>query len=101
MEARVINTQTLSVLAERGARKHLNRQLDLRSVGAVDPDGLHVLAVILPYHNGIAAKQGPHHRCEILIKRPDTTEPSTAVIDVLVEDFNRLTTASEYLAAAQ
>ena len=100
MDARVINTPTLAALAEIGARKNLNRQLDPRSVGAADPEGLHLLHVILPYHNGIAAKQGPHHRCEVLIKRPNTTDPATAVIDVPVEQFDRLTKASEYLAAA-
>lgn len=100
MEARVINTKTLAALAEIGAHKKLNRLLDERSVGLADPNGLHLLHVILPYHNGIAAKQGPHHRCEVLIKRPETTDPAVAIIDVPVEQFDRLTTTSEFLAAA-
>lgn len=101
MDARVINTPTLVALAEIGAHKNLNRQLDPRSLGVAQSDGLHLLHVILPYHNGIAAQQGPHHRCEVLIKRPDTTEPAVGIIDVPVEQFDRLTKASEYLAAAQ
>lgn len=99
MEPRVCNTESLVSLAIAGGRANLNRQLDVRSVAAADPDGVHVVQVILPYHNGFDAKGGPHHRCEVLIKRPDSTEPASAIFDVPVKYFDRLMKASDYLAA--
>lgn len=101
MDARVINTPTLAALVEIGARRGLNRQLDPSVVLKAEPEGLHLLHVILDYHNGLRAKQGPHHRCEVLIKQPGTTDPLVGIVDVPVEQFDRLTKASEYLATTQ
>lgn len=99
MDARVLDTDSLVNLAFLGARLRLNRQLDVQALKNADPDGVHVLHVVLPYHNGLDAKGGPHHRCEVLIKENGTNWPASAFIDVPVEYFDRLTKASDYLAA--
>lgn len=98
-EYRVCNTASLLALALDGRDCGFNRQLDAELIRlAADPEGVHVLEVVLPFHNG-TDQPDPHHRCRVMIKVPDTVEPVDATIDVRATMWNKLTTATEYLEA--
>ena len=98
-EYRVCNTASLLALALDGRDCDFNRQLDGGLLMQVaDPGGVHVLEVVLPFHNG-TDQPDPHHRCRVMIKVPDTVEPVDATIDVRVSMWDKLTTATEYLEA--
>jgi len=98
MEDRVVTTPSLIALAVVGQERGMNRQLceDALEMSA-DPAGLHLLTVVLPFHNGKQAKQGPHHRCQVFIKEKNTDEPAAAFIDVPVERFEALVKADDFL----
>ena len=98
-DGRVVNTAGLLALALDGRDCMFNRQLDGGLLMQVaDPAGVHMLTVVLPFHNG-TDQADPHHRCRVLIKTPDSIDPTEALIDVRVTMWERLTTASEYLEA--
>ena len=98
---RVVNTASLIALALDGRDRGYNRQLDAQEISShADLNGLHLLTMALPYHNGMDAKQGPHHRCSVMIREPGTPEPTIAMIDVSADNWDRLTKAADLTEAS-
>lgn len=91
---KICNTKDLVTLCHTGTSVGMNRQTCGASVRDIaDPEGTHLLVVVLPYHNGIRAKQGPHHRVQVYMKTEDTVEPTTFIVDVLASQYDELTDA--------
>ncbi len=96
MNKKVCNTHDLINLCHQSAHYGFNRQIDAASVrDAADPEGTHLLVVVLPFHNGIAAKQGPHHRVEVFMKATDSMEPTRFLIDINEGQYDLLRDASD------
>ena len=96
MNEKVCNTEDLIKLCHQSAYHRLNRQVDATLVrGTADPEGTHLLAVVLPFHNGMRAKQGPHHRMNVFMKTKNSMEPTTFFLDVMENQYNLLREASD------
>lgn len=85
---KVCNTTDLRVLNAKANRARLNRTINLDAID-VDPDGNHVLHMVLFGHN--MDSTALHHRARVLIKTVGTMDPTEALLDILDEDWNRLT----------
>ena len=72
---RVCNTEDLITLARNANRQGFNRQAEPTSIEQVaDPDGTHVVHIVLFGHNADHASI-LHHRCEVLMKTKNATSP--------------------------
>lgn len=96
MDARVVNTADLKVLNSKAVLGGMNRALSDAAVAALDPDGLHVLDLVLYGHNMDSTVL--HHRTRVLFKLVGSDAPAEAFLDVLDEDWKRLRTAASVLA---
>jgi len=94
------NTEDLLTLCHRAIRNRFNRQLNVADIRTVDPDGIHLVSVALPFHN-LDNAAIPHHRCTLYLKVKGSTEPLEGMLlDVAVKDFERLLDAERMLADA-
>lgn len=99
-DLKVCNSQDLITLCHRAIACKFNRQVDVDQIKALDLDGLHLVSVLLPFHNLDHAAVA-HHRCMLYIKVQGSNEPLDGLIlDVAVSDFDRLTDAEKVLADA-
>lgn len=99
-DARMVTTSDLMSLIAEGNRLGLNRQLDADAVGKdADPRGVHVLGMLLPFHQAYNALPD-HHRVLVYVKVKGSTEPSVAVMDITDEKWDRLTRAEDLQAAS-
>ena len=99
-DLKVCNSQDLITLCQRAIAYSFNRQLDADQIKALDLDGLHLVSVLLPFHN-MDYTAVPHHRCTLYIKVTGSTEPLDGLIlDVAVSDFDRLMDAEKALATS-
>lgn len=89
-EYKAVNTADLVTLVEHAVEHKFNR-IPLLDQVDVDPDGAHLLARVLYGHNMDAAGVPLHHRCRLLVKVRDVEDPAWAWIDVLEDDWQRLT----------
>lgn len=97
---RVVNTTTLRRLMTAADTHDFNRRID-PSI-PLDPDGWHVLSLILFDHNrGIGAAPGGdpiHHRLSVLAKMVGTGNPASLTLDVTADDWNALPVGTPALA---
>lgn len=96
---RVCNTKTLRALNASAVRNEFNRALNDEFLeNDVDPEGIHVLGLVLWGHN---ADTAPilHHRADVLIKVNGSDIPARAFLDVTDEDWRSLMTPDEAQAA--
>lgn len=87
---KVVNTETLKTLQHRAAKNQFNRQVSETFLDNLDAEGLHLVNVVLPFHNADFASI-PHHRCEILAKFTGQDDPTVVMLDVATDDFEALT----------
>jgi hypothetical protein len=90
----VVNTGILRHIAQTADAYQFNRQID---VTGVDVEGLHVVQVVLPFHQPAMPKQdGPvwpeHHRCKVLMKMTGESAPNEVFVDIPVALFDTLPT---------
>ena len=84
--ARVVDTQTLSQLADSAASLGFNRQLPAEFVEQLDPDGVHVLVPLLEHRHRAGVLLGKdqwHIRCHVFAKPAAGPGPELGVLDVL------------------
>lgn len=86
---RVCTTDTLRVLAAEAETLHLNRQIVVPD--DIDPDGTHMLLMVLYGHNMDQAST-LHHRCQVWMKMKDTGVPDTVLLDVTAAAWDGLQT---------
>jgi hypothetical protein len=100
-ETRVATTEQLLELVASAIERGFNRAPNLGEIeGVIDPDGWHVLSIILPFHERHWAPPNsmpdpPHHRCDVLMKAKGITAPYTFRLDVTDEQFKMLGTVAE------
>jgi hypothetical protein len=77
-----METYELLSAIECGIELDLNRQADLDAVKKrIDPDGFHVLRMLLPFHS--AYRDLPHHhRVEVYMKVTGSMEPAVFMLDI-------------------
>lgn len=80
-----MNTSLLLMAIDHGAREGFNRTVDITSIERIiDPSGLHVVDMLLMYHQ--AARPFPdHHRISVLMKKTGVLEPAQFMLDVHVK----------------
>lgn len=95
---RVVDSGGLLALCTLAKQNRFNRQVDANNlVKHIDLEGVHMLHVMLPFHNADHA-QIPHHRCQVLMKVNGTKEPEVFMLDVASEQYEKLTLAEDYLS---
>ena len=83
MDTRVMNTEELLAAIRHGIDLDLNRQANIDEVKkSIDPDGQHVLLMLLPFHSSFRDLPD-HHRVEVYMKVVDSMEPAVFVLDVV------------------
>lgn len=92
---KICTTEDLKRLARRAEALHLNRQIEVPE--DIDPDGVHVLGMVLYGHNMDAGGHGSllHHRTRLYMKVRDSMDPVEAFLDVLDDDWRMLQSAPE------
>lgn len=99
-DIRVCNTGTLLRLNRQAIKHDLNRTLDHKALTkALDPEGNHILSIVLWGHNVDSAPE-LHHRVQVLAKVNGSEAPTTTILDVLDADWKRLTTLDAVVADA-
>lgn len=97
---KVCNTSDLLDLCRNARYEDFNRQVNVELLESiVDMEGKHVIECLLPYHNMDTAST-PHHRCEVYIKTTNSDEPKRLMLDICVEQYDRLFNSEDYLANA-
>lgn len=95
---RVVDSGGLLALCVLAKQNAFNRQVNADNIlKDIDLEGVHMLHVMLPFHNADHA-QIPHHRCQVLMKVNGTKEPEVFMLDVAAEQYEKLTLAQDYLA---
>lgn len=80
-DLRVVDTPTLKGLVALADALELNRIPSDAVMDALDPNGFHVLSLVLYGHNMDTAEV-LHHRALVLIKVRDSDEPVETYLDV-------------------
>ena len=93
---RVCNTEDLRLLVKVAKRNGFNR---IPILPDLDPDGGHVVSIVLFGHN-MDQSSVFHHRCRVLCKVLDEDNPVEIMLDVRDEDFRRLHKADKFKASA-
>lgn len=91
---RVAFTPTLRDLVRAGARHNYNRQLAWEEIEKViDPEGAHLFEQIILHNDD-------HWRCWLLMKFIGDNEPHRVIMDMSMEDWERLITPRQLKALA-
>lgn len=88
-DMKVANTEDIRLLNKTAIKCKFNRALSDDAIAALDPEGNHVLVMMLYGHNMDSARE-LHHRTRAILKVPGTMEPITAMLDVLDTDWKEL-----------
>lgn len=95
-ESRCVNTADMLRLYDTASTLCLNRNLEPATAQYLDPEGVHVLTLILVNHQAHASRELPlHHRTSTLLKIRDSAKPLAVFLDVTDEQWQRLLTLSE------
>lgn len=84
-----IGSKGLHILKSECESYNFGRSISNDVLSKVDPDGIHVLSVLIPKNNSDLAVV-PHHRCEIYLKMKDSDRPQVQEIDVAVTSYEIL-----------
>lgn len=93
--ARVCTTPTLRILEANGVALGLNQRIQVPE--DIDPDGAHLLIMLLFGHNMDAGTE-MHHRVQVYMKRKDSDEAIIALMDIMDDDWQALQPASSLVA---
>lgn len=91
---KIADTKTLKVLAKQAVAYKFNRGVTDEYLRRLDPDGLHVINIVLALHNGDFAEIA-HHRCTVLSKFKGSDEPVEVYLDIAVRDYDQLGTIAD------
>jgi hypothetical protein len=90
----VLTASDVRRIARHAQAADLNQQLSAFTLKRLDPNGFSIMSIAMPFHE--VDHGGPvHHRVNAFLKMRDTLEPGEMLIDVLVEDWNKLPEATE------
>lgn len=87
------NTTTLWRLNEASIKKDYNRNLSDEFFVHADPDGTHILSVLLVHEHAQMRPVPPHYRCMVWAKMKGKTTPTNVILDIPINLFNSLTDA--------
>lgn len=97
---RVASTTELMLIVTDARLLGLNRQLAHDVGPMLDPDGFHVLSMVLPDHHADPSRRLPtHHRVAILAKLTGSSVPYQQLIDVLDVHWDCLMTMEQWREA--
>lgn len=90
-QIKVLDTETLTVLAKLGQKLGYNRQLDVDELPLpLDPEGWHIVNFALP-HDHIAGKPVKRHmRLVMMVKLKNVAKPAQFHMDVPMEQYDLL-----------
>lgn len=93
---KVCGTVDLMLVYCEGKKLDLDEQLADSVAIELDPNGNHVLTMVLLDHRADAARNLPtHHRASVILKIRDSCRPFCTLIDVTDEQWRRLVSFAE------
>jgi hypothetical protein len=98
VDVKVADTTTITLLNEKAITLGRNQSLDpdaLRKL--LDPDGVHVCEFTMLHEHQGGRPTNPHMRTRWLLKVKGSDLPQAGLIDIEMEDFDRLNEADEAL----
>ena len=99
-DIRVADTETLLVLNSIAKGYNFNRQLSDECITRLDPDGWHILTLVL-WGSNVDHCPVLHHRTEVLMKFTGDGEANKVFLDVSDTDWNILETAETAIERKQ
>jgi hypothetical protein len=94
---KILTTPMLEMLNAQAAEFDFNRYLYTEFLTKLDPDGYHVLMIIVPNHirtrlDSDATKPADpaHHRLLVYCKLADSDHPVQAFLDVTAEEWDKI-----------
>lgn len=95
-DRRVCNTDDLIALAFRS--RDFARSVDRNGLAEIlDPDGVHLLAMLLWGHNMDKANAILHHRVRVYCKVKGSDEPTEFQMDIRDDDWKKLHRAKSFM----
>lgn len=79
---KAINTGMLMELIKAAKSRNYNRQLPDDVQPLLDPEGVHVFAMILIHEHAQRVRVTPHMRCQAMLKLQDMSDPLQLILDV-------------------
>jgi hypothetical protein len=90
-EYKAANSKTLKKLIKTAEMLNFNRYPE--KVPYLSTNGIHVLRLVISYHQGHTNKDIVHHRALVLAHTGNIDEPVEFLLDIRAEDWNNLVDA--------
>lgn len=74
----------------------LNRTLSDKALEMLDPAGVAIIRMVMPFHDRGRELDVDHHRIFALLKVHDEDEPMTAMFDILASDWDTFASVSDF-----
>lgn len=95
-ENRCANTADILAMYNTARAFNLERNLEPATATALDPEGAHVLTLIMENHQAIMERETPaHHRTSTVLKIRDSGKVLAVFLDVTDEQWRQLLTIEE------
>ena len=85
-----VSTTTLRRLNKESIRLGYNRNLTDRFFRLADPDGEHVIEIIMIHEHAMMRPVAPHYRLLLLAKMRRSTEPCHLTLDIPIASWDAL-----------
>lgn len=87
---KLADSETLRLLNRTSIRKGYDRNLTDEFFARLDPQGAHVLSVLMVHEHARMRPVPPHYRCQVLAKYRGRTQPVFVILDIPFESFDSL-----------
>jgi hypothetical protein len=87
---KVVDTETLARLSAISVANDYNRNLSDLFFKRVDPDGTHILSVLMIHEHAQMQSVAPHYRCMVLAKMRHQKKPVFVILDLPMTAFHSL-----------
>jgi hypothetical protein len=99
--AKALTATQVSLIAKHAKHANLNRQLTPEVLKDLDPIGINLIKIRLPFHHRGIRNDPQHHRVDFLLKMTGTMEPLTGFLDILDSDWEPLPTVEQMAAIVE
>ena len=92
-----MDSDTLAELNQRAVKANYNRALTDEFIAKLDPDGVHLVTMVMPHEHAQGVRVEPHYRCQVFAKTidRDADHPAEVWLDISDGDYWALGTVDE------
>ena len=93
---KIISAKELEIVNNESIKYQFNRTLTQEFINQLHPEGLNVVSLVMWGHNADFADI-LHHRCLILAKVENSTEPIEVFLDIEAKTYQTLSTINDVI----